>query len=190
MSASTAIAETRAWVERAVVGLNLCPFARAPLVKGQIRFVLAEVDGAEALLAVLVDELQRLAETAPAAVETTLIVHPGVLEDFDDYNDFLGVAEAAVAELGLEGTIQVASFHPDYRFEGSEPGDIANATNRSPYPTLHLLREASVERAVDAVPDTEAIWEANVETMERLGEEGWAALQQQCRDDAAGHGPH
>jgi hypothetical protein len=177
-----AIAETRAWVERAVIGLNLCPFAKAPQVKGQVRYVLSEAREAEALLAALVDELELLAETPAERIETTLLVHPHVLTDFADYNDFLGLAEEAVDELGLEGVIQVASFHPRYQFAGSAPEDVSNATNRSPYPTLHLLREESIARAVEAFPDAAAIFEANIATMQRLGVEGWEALQRQWHE--------
>ena len=177
----SALEETRAWVERVVIGLDLCPFAKAPQRKGQVRYVLSEARDGEALLAELVDELNRLAETPAGRIETTLIVHPHVLADFADYNDFLGVAEDAVVELGLEGVLQVASFHPGYRFEGVAADDVTNATNRSPYPTLHLLREESVERAVAAFPDAEAIYEANMETMRRLGSDGWEALQREVR---------
>ena len=128
-----------------------------------------------------------LADEPPDRIETTLIVHPQVLADFDDYNDYLEVADAALAELELDGVIQVASFHPDYRFAGSEPDDIANATNRSPFPTLHLLREDSIERALASfAADPESIYEANIETMERLGHAGWEALRQACREDARG----
>ena len=176
-----ALEETRAWVERVVIGLDLCPFAKAPQKQGRVRYVLSEARDAEALLATLVEELNLLAETPAERTETTLIVHPHVLADFADYNDFFGVAEDAVAELGLEGVIQVASFHPRYRFEGTAEDDVTNATNRSPHPTLHLLREESVERAVAAFPEAEAIWEANVETMRRLGSEGWEALQREVR---------
>ena len=178
-----AIAETRAWVERAVIGLNLCPFAKAPQMKGQVRYVLSEAREPEALLAGLIDELNLLAEAPAERIETTLLIHPHVLADFADYNDFLGIAEDAVAELGLDGVLQVASFHPRYQFAGSAADDLTNATNRSPYPTLHLLREASVERAVAAFPEAEAIFEANMATMRRLGEEGWEALQQQIRSE-------
>lgn len=183
--AATAIAETRAWVERVVIGLNLCPFAKAPQVKGQVRYVSSRSIDAAELLTDLVAELHRLAEAPAELIETTLLVHPHALNDFDDYNDFLDVADAALAELALEGVLQVASFHPEYRFADSEPDDLANATNRSPYPTLHLLREDSIDRAVAAFPEAEAIFEANIETMEELGAEGLARLQQQCRDDAA-----
>ncbi len=180
--ADVVIAETRAWVERAVIGLNLCPFAKAPQVKGQVRYVTSEARDAEALLADLVGELNRLAETPADRVETTLLVHPRVLNDFLDFNDFLDLAENAVVDLELDGVIQVASFHPRYRFAGSEADDVANATNRSPYPTLHLLREESIDRAVAAFPDAAAIFESNVATMRGLGAEGWAALQARCRE--------
>ncbi|MEO7246557.1 MAG: DUF1415 domain-containing protein [Rubrivivax sp.] len=178
------IAETRAWVERAVIGLNLCPFAKAPQVKGQVHYAVSAATAVEGLLADLLQELRRLADTPADRIETTLLMHPGVLTHFADYNDFLDLAEGAVAELKLEGVIQVASFHPDYQFADSAPDDPANASNRSPYPTLHLLREESIDRAVAAFPEAEAIFEANIETMNRLGADAWAALQQQCREDA------
>ena len=180
------IAETRAWVDRAVIGLNLCPFAKAPQVKGLVRYAASAATDPAALLADLITELERLAESKPEKLETTLLIHPGVLADFADYNDFLEVAEDTVAELDLEGVIQVASFHPNYQFDGSEADDIGNATNRSPYPSLHLIREESIDRAVEAFPDAETIYETNIATLEKLGAAGWAALQQQCRDDAAG----
>ena len=170
------VAATRTWLEKAVIGLDLCPFARTVYVRDQVRFVVSETETPEALLDDLVSELRTLAETDPEAVDTTLLIHPWVLEDFLDYNDFLDVAEAAVAELGLEGEIQVASFHPHYQFAGTEPDDAENYTNRSPYPILHLLREASVERAVAAFPEASGIFEKNIETMRRLGREGWRRL--------------
>ena len=178
------ITETRAWVDRAVIGLNLCPFAKAPQVKGQVRYVLSPATDPAALLADLVAELETLAEAPAERIETTLLVHPGVMTDFAEYNDFLEVVDATVAELDLEGIVQVASFHPQYQFEGTEPDDVENATNRAPYPTLHLLREDSIDRAVEAFPEAEAIYETNIATMQRLGADGWAALQQQCREDA------
>jgi uncharacterized protein len=181
-----AVAETRAWVERAVIGLQLCPFAKAPQVKGQIRYVASEAVDADALLSDLVEELKLLVATPPDRIETTLLVHPRVLVDFEDHNDFLEIAEAALVALDLEGVIQIASFHPDYRFADSDPDDIANATNRSPHPTLHLLREESIERSLATFADPDSIFEANIATMKRLGPEGWAALQRQCRDDAEG----
>ncbi len=152
------IDRTRAWVERVVIGLELCPFARAVHTRGQIRFVHSEATGADGLLQALSDELHLLAAADPVSLETTLLIHPRALVDFLDYNDFLDAADAAVEALGYDGVLQVASFHPDYRFEGTEADDVTNATNRSPYPTLHLLREASVERAVQAFGDTGRIF--------------------------------
>ena len=179
------VATTRAWVERAVIGLNLCPFARAPQVKGQVRYVATAAADTDDLLGCLIDELKLLDETPAEQIETTLLIHPQVLGDFADYNDFLDIVEAAVLQLGLEGVIQVASFHPHYCFAGTESDDVSNATNRSPYPTLHLLREASIDRAVAAFPEAEAIFEANIESLERLGAAGWAALQRQCRQEGS-----
>jgi uncharacterized protein len=167
---------TRAWLEKAVIGLDLCPFARTVYVRDQVRFVVSEAETPEDLLDHLVSELRTLSEADPEAIDTTLLIHPRVLTDFLDYNDFLDVAEDAVADLGLEGEIQVASFHPQYQFADTEPDDVENYTNRSPYPILHLLREASVERAVAAFPDASGIFEKNIETMRRLGHEGWRRL--------------
>jgi hypothetical protein len=177
----TALAQTRAWLEHAVIGLNLCPFAKAVHAKGQVRYVVSDATEPEALLAQLLDEMQRLVAADPAEVDTTLVIHPQVLNDFHDFNDFLGLAEDALADAGLDGVLQIASFHPDFQFAGTEASDIGNATNRAPYPTLHLLREASVDRAVAAFPEADTIYEANIETMERLGAEGWAALQARIR---------
>ncbi|MET0333166.1 MAG: DUF1415 domain-containing protein [Rhizobacter sp.] len=185
MDTSPFITETRAWLERAVIGLNLCPFAKAVHVKGQIRYVLSDATEPEALLAQLREEIEHLAATDPAETDTTLIVHPQVLHDFLDFNDFLGLADEALADAGHEGVLQIASFHPQFQFAGTDADDITNATNRSPYPTLHLLREASIDRAVAAFPDAEAIFEANMDTLEALGSEGWAALQAQCKGDAS-----
>ena len=172
----TALEETTTWLEKAVIGLNLCPFAKAVHSKGQIRWVLADATEPAALLALLVQELQHLAAADPEATDTTLIVHPQVLQDFLDFNDFLGLADDALAELGLDGVLQIASFHPQFQFAGTATDDITNATNQSPHPTLHLLREDSVARAVAAFPEAEAIFERNVETMQRLGPKGWRSL--------------
>lgn len=184
-TAEQAIAETRAWVRRAVIGLNLCPFARAVDVKDQIRYVFSDATDAEALLATLVVELQRLADTDPAVVDTTIVIHPRVFADFEDFNDFLELADAAVDDLELDGVLQVASFHPRFQFADTDPDDVTNATNRAPYPTLHLLREDSVDRAVAAFPEAEAIFERNMDTLEKLGPEGWAAVKKSWEDDAA-----
>ena len=175
------IAATQRWLERAVIGLNLCPFAKAVQVKNQVRYVVSEVTDEEALLDQLREEMDRLVATDPSQVDTTLLIHPWVLNDFIDFNDFLGLAEEALEDLGHEGVLQVASFHPQYQFEGTDPDDVTNATNRSPYPTLHLLREESVDRAVVAFPQAEAIFEKNMRTMEELGADGWAELQEKCR---------
>ena len=170
------IVATREWVERAVIGLGLCPFAQAPHRDGRIRFVHTRVTTQSALADLLADELERLSQSSRDEIETTLIVHPGVLGDFLDYNDFLDVADAIVVEMELDGVIQVASFHPQYQFEETAPHDITNYTNRSPYPTLHLLREESVDEAVAMHPDTESIPTRNIATMKRLGLDGWLAI--------------
>jgi hypothetical protein len=169
---------TRRWLERAVIGLDLCPFAGPVHRQGRIRYFVSDARDEAALKHDLLAELRLLHETDPGAVETTLLIHPEVLTDFLDYNDFLGVADAAVAELGLEGELQVASFHPDYQFAGTSPDDVGNATNRSPYPTLHLLRERSISRAVDAYEAIEQIGERNEQTLRRLGSDGWERMWQ------------
>jgi hypothetical protein len=171
-----AVARTRAWVEHAVIGLDLCPFARGPRMQERIRYRASGARDEDALLADLAEELHLLADADPQRVETTLLVHPLVLTDFDSYNQFLDAAEGAVEALGHAGILQVASFHPHYRFAGTASGDMANATNRSPYPTLHLLREASVERAVRSWGDVDSIYRANIRTMQALGDEGWARI--------------
>jgi uncharacterized protein len=170
------VVATRTWLERAVIGLNFCPFAKAVYVKNQVRYAVSKAQTADALLADLVYELRYLQAADPADVDTTLLIHPGVLADFLDFNDFLDVADVAVTELGLAGEIQVASFHPQYQFAGTEPDDIGNYTNRSPYPTLHLLRETSVERALGAFPEAAQISEKNIETLRRIGHDGWLRL--------------
>ncbi len=170
---------TQAWLEKAVIGLNLCPFAKAVHLKRQIRYVVSAAADEEALLGDLLQELKFLAAADPEQVDTTLLIHPRVLGDFPAYNDFLDLADAAVAELGLEGEIQVASFHPAYQFAGTAPDAIENFSNRAPYPTLHLLREASVEKAVAAFPDTADaadVYERNIETLTALGPAGWRQL--------------
>jgi hypothetical protein len=181
---ATVIARTRAWVDHAVIGLNLCPFAKAPQVKGLVRYVVSHATDPAGLLADLIAELERLAEASAEKIETTLLIHPGVLTDFADYNDFIEVAEDTVAELDLEGVLQVASFHPQYQFADTDADDVTNASNRSPWPTLHLIREDSIDRAVEAFPEAESIYEVNMATLEKLGPEGWARLQQQWSGDA------
>lgn len=168
-TADDTIAATRAWIERVVIGLNLCPFAKAVYASEQIRYVVSGAQTGDAILEDLERELRALAKAPPHAVATTLLIHPQVLTAFLDYNDFLDVADAAVDRLGLTGVLQVASFHPDYQFGGTTPDEVTNYTNRSPYPMLHLLREASVEAAIAAFPDAGEIPKRNVETMRRLG---------------------
>ena len=170
------IAATRRWVERAVVGLNLCPFAKAVVVKEQVRYVVSPARTPEELLEQLMNELQDLADADPEQVDTTLLIHPFVLDDFLDFNEFLDVADAAIEDMRLDGEIQVASFHPHYQFADTDANDIANYTNRAPYPILQLLREESIDRAVEAIPDAAEIFEKNIDTLEKLGHEGWDKL--------------
>jgi uncharacterized protein len=176
ISNEEAIAATKLWLERAVIGLNLCPFAKSVHVKNQIRYVVSAAQTPEELLRDLLSEFEVLAESNATAIDTTLLIHPHVLTDFLDYNDFLAVADAALVEVDLDGELQIASMHPQYQFADTEPDDISNYTNRSPYPTLHLLREASIEQAVATFTDTAQIFEKNIETMRRLGHEGWNEL--------------
>lgn len=170
------LAATTRWLERAVIGLNLCPFARAPHVQGKLRLRVSHARDTDALLDDLCGELQSLNALTPDECETGLLIHPFVLGDFLDYNDFLDVADAAVQTLGLEGEWQVASFHPGYQFADTMPDDAGNLSNRSPYPTLHLLRESSIERAMASMDDTDGIYRRNIETLQRLGPDGWRAL--------------
>ena len=172
--AEAVVLATRTWLEKAVIGLNLCPFAKP--VRDRIRYAVSVAETPDELRADLVDELQTLAAADPGEIETTLLIHPRVFPDFLDYNDFLEVADETLEELDLVGEIQVASFHPEYQFAGTEPDDIENYTNRSPYPMLHLLRESSVDAAVAAYPDTAQIYEKNIETLRALGHEGWRRL--------------
>ncbi len=168
--------DTEDWLTKAVIGLNLCPFAKSVHVNRRLRYVVSEVDTSEELLRLLAKELLFLQRADPEEIETTLIVHPRVLEDFLDFNDFLGAADALVEDLELDGEFQIASFHPRYQFDGTAEDDISNYSNRSPYPTLHLLRESSIERAVETMADTDAIYENNLATLEKLGLAGWMAL--------------
>ncbi|WP_235578120.1 DUF1415 domain-containing protein [Pseudorhodoferax sp. Leaf267] len=168
--------DTIAWLERAVIGLNLCPFAKAVHTKGQVHLAVSAARHADAVEADLRRELLDLLALDASVRDTTLLVLPQALADFLDYNDFLDQADAVLEELDPDGEIQIASFHPDYQFAGTAPDDVTNCSNRSPYPILHLLREDSVERAVQAVPDAADIFERNMETLRKLGPQGWAAL--------------
>lgn len=170
------IETTQHWLEKVVIGLNLCPFAASPWRQGRVRFTVSEATSEQQLAQNLADELLALQFSDPAERETTLLIHPQVLSDFLDYNDFLDLADRLLEDLALDGTLQIASFHPDYQFADSEPDDPANCTNRSPYPMLHLLREASIEAATANLPNPEMIFERNIKRLQALGIDGWKAL--------------
>ncbi|MEY4980436.1 MAG: hypothetical protein RLZZ352_2706 [Pseudomonadota bacterium] len=173
----TVLADTRRWLEKAVIGLNLCPFARSVYVKNQVRLVVSQARHLDAFLDDLDRELALLQNTPAEEIDTTLLIHPTLFPDFEVFNDFLNVVDDVVAEHGLEGEMQVASFHPQFQFEGTAPDDVTNYTNRAPYPTLHLLREDSVERAVATDGgDAERIVQRNMDTLRQLGVAGWQAL--------------
>lgn len=170
------LAAMRRWIERAVIGLNLCPFAKAVYVKNQVRLVVSDAPHVDGFLEQLDRELDLLAASDPGQIDTTLLVHPTLFGDFLEFNDLTAIADAAIAEHGLVGVLQIASFHPGYQFAGTAPDDLGNYTNRAPYPTLHLLREASIARAVAAVPEAQTIYLRNIETLRKLGLAGWLAL--------------
>ena len=176
MTEEQVLAKTRHWLETAVIGLNLCPFAKAVYVKNQVRLVVSKARHADDLLEELDRELDLLVATPASEIDTTLLIHPTLFEDFLDFNDFLEVAEGVVDEHELEGVVQLASFHPQFQFDDAEPDDISNYTNRAPFSILHLLREESVERAVEAFPQADTIFEANIAALEKLGHAGWKSL--------------
>ncbi len=176
MTDDEVLEQTRLWLEKAVIGLNLCPFAKAVYVKNQVRLVVSHARHADDLLEELDSELDLLMAAPAEETETTLLIHPTLFDDFPDFNDFLELAEGVVSEHGLDGVVQLASFHPRFQFDGTGPDDIGNYTNRAPFAILHLLREESVERAVAAFPEADAIFEENIRTLEKLGHEGWKAL--------------
>lgn len=178
MENTEVVEPVRRWVETVVVDLNLCPFAKRELVKNRVRFVVTPATTEEQLLRMLQSELELL--SSEPSVETTLLIHPDVLHDFYDYNQFLSRAEGLLAQLNLEGVYQIASFHPDYQFAGTEPADAENYTNRSPYPMLHLIREESLERAIAAYPDVEKIPSRNTDLMNTLGKDKLQELLQAC----------
>lgn len=179
------MALSKAWLEEAVIGLNLCPFANAVHKRGQIAWTVSHARTPEALLDDLAQALQSLLATPASNMDTALLIHPWVLTDFLDFNDFLSVADALLEDSGLDGVVQIASFHPDYRFGGVDADDITNHTNRSPFPMLHLLREDSLDKAIAAMPDSDEIVERNLETLRKLGTDGWQQLQQRIRARAA-----
>lgn len=174
--AAMVVRDMQGWLERAVIGLNLCPFAKAVHVHGRIHYAVSVARDARVLMADLERELEALCASDPLQRDTTLVIAPWCLADFLDFNDFLGEADALLTAKSVEGEIQIASFHPLYQFAGTRPEDIGNYSNRAPYPTLHLLREASIDKAVEAFPDAEDIFGHNLQTLERLGHGGWEAL--------------
>jgi uncharacterized protein len=176
MKQELVLQQTRRWLEKAVIGLNLCPFVKAIYAKKQIRMVVSDARHTDNLLEELDRELDMLIATPVTEVSTTLLIAPKLFEDFLDFNDFLEIAENVVLEHSLEGIVQLASFHPKFQFDGTQPDDISNYTNRAPYAILHLLREDSVERAVNAFPEANAIFDTNVATLEKLGLDGWKNL--------------
>ena len=173
---ATVTDHTRQWLEKAVIGLNLCPFAKAPHVKNLVRISVSQARHLDGFLEDLDRELQLLGDTPADELETTLLVHPTLFPNFDTFNQMLDIADAAVVDNGLEGIVQIAPFHPDFQFEGTDSDDIGNYTNRSPYPTLHLIREDSIAKAAQAFPDASAIFERNIALLEKMGHEGWDKL--------------
>ena len=173
---ATVTEHTRQWLEKAVIGLNLCPFAKAPHVKNLVRISVSQARHLDGFLEDLDRELQLLGDTPADELETTLLVHPTLFPDFDTFNQMLDIADAAVVDNGLEGIVQIAPFHPDFQFEGTDSDDIGNYTNRSPYPTLHLIRGDSIAKAAQAIPDASAIFERNIALLEKMGHEGWDKL--------------
>ena len=176
LDTNTVSEHTKQWLEKAVIGLNLCPFAKAPHVKNLVRIVVSEARHLDGFLEDLDRELQLLGNTPASELETTLLVHPTLFPDFEIFNQVLEIADDAVVENELEGIVQIAPFHPDFQFEGTEADDISNYTNRSPYPTLHLIREDSITKAAEAFPDASAIFDRNIALLEKMGHEGWDKL--------------
>ena len=175
------IAYTSAWVAQVVIGLNLCPFAKPVHTKGQIDYFLSHARDETTLAADLRLAMQRLIASTPDSMDTCLLIHPWVLSDFFDYNNFLDIADEILDELELIGVLQIASFHPHYQFAGTTEDDVTNCTNRSPFPMLHLLREESLDKATAALPDANVIVDRNLNTMITLGHEGWNRLQSQLK---------
>ncbi|MDX1802538.1 MAG: DUF1415 domain-containing protein [Alcanivorax sp.] len=172
----TVIARTREWLEQVVIGLNLCPFARKPLQAGRVRFAVSDSRTIEALLHDLQQELERLQQAGEDVIDTTLLIIPGQLHDFYDYNDMLDLAEGLLEQQGWSGSYQLASFHPAYQFAGTAVNDRGNFTNRAPYPVLHLLRETSLDKGLASYPDPEQIPERNIVTLQTLSDQQWRAL--------------
>ena len=177
MNRDDVLAAMRLWIEKAVIGLELCPFARQVYVRDQVRLVVSDARHLDAFLEQLDEELDLLAAADPQQIDTTLLIHPTLFDDFETFNDVVGIAEEAVLEHDLDGVLQVASFHPRFRFEGTEQDDLGNYTNRAPFPTLHLIREDSLAKALAAFPgEPDEIYQRNIETLQKLGRAGWREL--------------
>jgi len=176
LSDDDVLAATRRWLEQAVIGLNLCPFAKSVYVKDQVRLVVSRARHLDAFLDDLDHELELLKTTPAEQLDTTLLIHPTLFPDFLVFNDFLDVADGVLSDHELEGVVQIAPFHPNFVFDGEDEGDMSHFTNRSPFPTLHLIREESLEKAIESFGNTDVIFERNIETLRRLGVEGWKRL--------------
>ena len=173
---SQVISDSQQWLERAVIGLNLCPFVKSDHVKSLIRYAISDAKSESELLADLQSELIFLNSVSPTITDTTLLIAPMCLHDFLEFNQFILKANKSLTKLDLDGIFQIATLHPQYQFAGTDVDDITNYTNRAPYPTLHLLRESSIDRALQAIPNAESIFEVNTNTMRRIGLEGWRDL--------------
>ena len=173
---SQVISDSQQWLERAVIGLNLCPFAKSVHVKSLIRYAISDAKSESELLADLQSELIFLNSVSPTITDTTLLIAPMCLHDFLEFNQFILKANKSLTKLDLDGIFQIATLHPQYQFAGTDVDDITNYTDRAPYPTLHLLRESSIDRALQAIPNAESIFEVNMNTMRRIGLEGWRDL--------------
>lgn len=176
-----AIEDTQRWLMQAVVGLNLCPFAKAVVTKNLVRYRVCLSTEPADVLKLLSEELRHLSSTDESLLDTTLLIAPHLLPDFYEFNAFLSDCEDVLLDMNLEGVLQIADFHPQYTFAGEDPQGMSHFTNRTPYPTLHLLRESSIDKAVAAYPDAALIYERNMALLEKMGPEGWAALALQAR---------
>ena len=184
MTVDDVIAVTRAWLEHAVIGLNLCPFAESVYRRQQIAYIVSHATDGSRLMDELIGAIEQLLQTEPVSIDTSLLIHPRALVDFDDFNEFLGWTDEFLEKSGLNMHVQIASFHPGYRFAGTSADDITNCTNRSPFPTLHLLREKSVEAALEVLPNAAQLVEKNLDTFRELGRDGWQALNQRIYEAA------
>ncbi len=185
LTSTNVVAITRAWLEQVVIGLNLCPFAQSVHQQQRIDYQVSVATDEIALMNDLIEAIEILLNTDPEIIDTTLLIHPWALQDFGDYNEFIGWTTEFLSESGLEHQIQIASFHPEYQFADTTADDITNNTNRSPFPTLHILRESSVDEALTLLPDAAQQVEKNLDTLRNLGKEGWDTLIRQVDASAA-----